>query len=120
MVTSLAIACGVIACACIALAVLYAKSNSDRRRLRTELDRFAEITDLEMHAKEQVARAEVAVAQLSKTRIEIERLGTEIATSNATVVSLNSELETQRHALTTVAQALGDYQTLAELRTQIA
>src|SRR4051794_30683414 len=37
MITGLAIACGVLACACLALALIFAKSNSACRRLRGEL-----------------------------------------------------------------------------------
>lgn len=119
MMIGLAIACGVIACACIALAVLYAKSHSDCRRIRAELSRFREIAELEKHAEEQAAKAEAALAQISKAHSEVEQLGTEIATRSAKVMSLTSELEMQQRALTTVAQALGEYRTLEELRNQI-
>src|SRR3954468_15487504 len=119
MTIGLAIACGVLLCASVALALLYFKANAGCHRQRAELARFGEIADLEKHAIDQAAKVEAASAQLSKAQLVLERLEADVATRNATLSSQKTELDTQQRALATAAQMLGEYQTLEGIRHQI-
>ncbi len=116
---ALTIVCSVVSFLCVILLGLYIKSRLDLKRLRSELERFCEIVDLEKYRDDTLAKAEAVEAETAKAAAALEDLRKKMASSQQTIASQESLIAEQQDKLNQAAAKLGAYVSLDEIRLQI-
>ncbi|MEX0776283.1 MAG: DUF4041 domain-containing protein [Phycisphaeraceae bacterium] len=119
MTTGLISACVALFCLSVLFAILFFKAKADCGRLRRELKRFREIADLEQHTNDQTAKAKAALAETARAQSELEQLGGKIAAQAAILASQDSQIAGQQSQLASVAEILGAYKALGDIKNQI-
>ena len=119
MLLGFEIACAVVTLLWLLFLVLFAKSRVDCATLRTELQKFDGIVDLEGRADELGSQAEAAQAETARSQAFLEQLAGRINAQNSTIASQDAHIAEQQRQMTSLATRLGAYHELDGIRRQI-
>lgn len=98
---------------------LYVQASAKLKGLRSELERFADIVDLQKYRDGVTQESEAAEAKTKAAETALAELRDKMTACQETIGSQESLISEQQNKLTEVAAKLGSYATLEEVRGQI-